>query len=162
MSAKIATPAALLEEVQDAGAAEAAAEVVAAVEVPGIVTSEDTEMTDLEVPPSSAAKASSPMLSPSPVLSPAITTSTSNFNTGGYFSKRAREDTQGGEAGLLPLKVQKTKGPEEVVDQEGMRQRLLGGGGARAIGASQLHEEIGGQLVDVSTASWLQRYGEPD
>lgn len=37
------------------------------------------------------------------------------------------------------------------MDQEGMRQRLMGGAGA--IGASQLHEELGGQLADVSRAT---------
>jgi hypothetical protein len=97
---------------------------------------------ELDVP---ALPARSPSMTHSPALSPVITTSASDFNTSGYFAKRAREDSQGGEAGLLPLKVAKKKTAE---DQEGMRQRLVGGG--RGMGASQLHEEIGGQLVDVS------------
>lgn len=93
---------------------------------------------------------SSPVLNPkqpSPVVSPLSST---GFNTEDYFSKRKREDDAGGESGLLPLKTAKTRGAEEPTDQEGMRQRLMGGSKRGAIGASQLHEELGGQLADVS------------
>lgn len=96
---------------------------------------------------------SSPVLSPkppSPVVSPAI--SSTRFNTEDYFAKRKREDAAGGESGLLPLKTAKTTGAgaDPAADSEGMRQRLLGGGSkSSAIGSSQLHEELGGQLADV-------------
>jgi hypothetical protein len=58
-----------------------------------------------------------------------------------YFRTRDNEDRQGGEIGLLPLKTLKPS--------KGDRDALLGGvsGG---LGAAQLHEELGGQLVDVS------------
>lgn len=91
---------------------------------------------------------------PAPSISPrlaAVLTSTSDFNTSTYFAKRSREDAAGGEAGLLPLKVAK-KSNNDPMDQEGMRQRLMGGAQG-AIGSSQLHEELGGQLVDVSAGS---------
>lgn len=96
---------------------------------------------------------SSPILSPklhSPVASPFTSTS---INTNDYFAKRKREDEAGGEVGLLPLKTAKTHGGGDPTDAEGMRQRLLGGSKSGAIGSSQLHEELGGQLADVRCAS---------
>ncbi|TXT07199.1 hypothetical protein VHUM_03369 [Vanrija humicola] len=84
-----------------------------------------------------------------PALSPSLnrTTSSNSFSTTAYFAKREKEDRQGGEAGLLPLKTQsKVKDP---LDSEGMRKRLMGGA-SNTLGSAQLHEELGGQLVDMS------------
>jgi hypothetical protein len=63
-----------------------------------------------------------------------------------YLNSRSAEDLKGDEAGLLPLKLAQAQssgaGP-------GARDRLLGGPRA-GVGAAQLHEELGGQLADVS------------
>ncbi|KAL7421996.1 hypothetical protein Q5752_003768 [Cryptotrichosporon argae] len=63
--------------------------------------------------------------------------------TSEYLAQLARDDADGGEAGLLPLRVRQAKPVESGRDQ------LLGGvtGG---LGAAQLHEELGGQLVGMS------------
>jgi len=69
------------------------------------------------------------------------------LNTEQYLRTRLAEDREGDEAGLLPLKIQaqKADGPNE-------RDSLLGG--ARpGMGSAQLHEELGGQLADVSLLS---------
>ncbi|KAL1411611.1 hypothetical protein Q8F55_002575 [Vanrija albida] len=108
-----------------------------------------------------------PALSPSAPVTPAVelpslsftapkapappslnrTVSSKSFSTETYFARREKEDKQGGEAGLLPLKTQATaKGP---LDSEGMRKRLMGGA-TGTLGSAQLHEELGGQLVDMS------------
>jgi len=60
-----------------------------------------------------------------------------------YLQTRQTEDRQGGETGLLPLKL----GP--VSKSISDRDRLLSGAGT-GMGATQIHEELGGQLVDVS------------
>lgn len=64
-----------------------------------------------------------------------------------YLANRVREDEEGGEVGLLPLRTQENR-------ELGERQRLLGPVGAvDGVGSAQLHEELGGQLSDVSTAA---------
>ncbi|BEI82969.1 hypothetical protein CcaverHIS002_0308370 [Cutaneotrichosporon cavernicola] len=94
--------------------------------------------------PPSPAKAREPSHSPSILLSP----SGGELDTASYFAKRRREDETGGEAGLLPLKTAKV---DEGMSAEGMRRRLLGTGGAQsAVGSAALHEELGGQLADMS------------
>jgi hypothetical protein len=71
------------------------------------------------------------------------------LNTESYLRNRVSEDRQGDEAGLLPLKVQRVK--EKA---PGGRDDLLGG--ARpGMGSAQLHEELGGQLADVSRKCFL-------
>ena len=62
--------------------------------------------------------------------------------TSDYLALRLREDEQGGEAGLLPLKIRPVQDPRD--DLLGVRQGVSG------LGAAQLHEELGGQLADVS------------
>jgi hypothetical protein len=143
----VPTEAALLDD-DEGGAlavlkdADSADEDASAAAVPAAISalaSDELVLPELEMP---AAK-------PTPLLSPSVTVASGTFSTEGYFTRRSREDTQGGEAGLLPLKVKKETVGEEVLDQEGMRRRLLGDAGA-GMGAAQLHEELGGQLVDVS------------
>lgn len=86
-----------------------------------------------------------------PAPSPSLnrTTSSKSFSTTTYFAKREKEDRQGGESGLLPLKTQSTAKDKDPLDSEGMRKRLMGGA-SNTLGSAQLHEELGGQLVDVS------------
>jgi hypothetical protein len=112
---------------------------------------DEAEVEELASPPvlpPSPAKTREPSRSPSiPLMSPAA----GELDTASYFAKRRREDEAGGEAGLLPLKTAKV---DEGMSAEGMRRRLLGTGGAQsAIGSAALHEELGGQLADVSSAS---------
>lgn len=114
---------------------------------------EEADVEELASPPAlppSPAKVRGPSRSPSiPILSPAG----GELDTASYFAKRRREDEAGGEAGLLPLKTAKF---DEGMSAEGMRRRLLGTGGAQsAVGSAALHEELGGQLADVSSASGL-------
>lgn len=78
---------------------------------------------------------------------------TEKLDTASYFAKRKREDEKGGEVGLLPLKT-KSRAEKGPMDEEGMRNRLMGGASS-VIGSSQLHEELGGQLADVSGARQL-------
>ena len=60
-----------------------------------------------------------------------------------FLATRLREDEQGGEVGLLPLRT-------EMGRDSGARERLLGPAGAvDGAGSTQLHEELGGQLSDV-------------
>lgn len=69
------------------------------------------------------------------------------LNTEQYLRTRLAEDREGDEAGLLPLKIQAQK-----ADAPNERDSLLGG--ARpGMGSAQLHEELGGQLADVSLLS---------
>jgi hypothetical protein len=66
------------------------------------------------------------------------------LNTETYLRTRLAEDRQGDEAGLLPLKIQARK-----ENKENDRDSLLGGV-RPGMGSAQLHEELGGQLADVS------------
>ncbi|KAK4683724.1 hypothetical protein P7C73_g6507, partial [Tremellales sp. Uapishka_1] len=61
-----------------------------------------------------------------------------------YLAVRAREDAKGDETGLLPLRAIPTAKPEI-----GAREKLLGGT-RNGVGSAQLHEELGGQLADMS------------
>lgn len=98
------------------------------------------------VPPSPRERSSR---SPSvPIMSPMLSLGGSELDTAKYFAKRKREDELGGESGLLPLKTMK-QGEGGPMDEEGMRNRLMGGV-RTVVGSSQLHEELGGQLADVS------------
>jgi hypothetical protein len=68
-----------------------------------------------------------------------------------YLATRQRQDALGSDTGLLPLKTPATAGAADK--GLGARDRLLGDVGSRgAVGSSQLHEEMGGQLADVSEA----------
>lgn len=66
-----------------------------------------------------------------------------------YLRSRLSEGREGDEAGLLPLKVAVRNAQKE---KDG-RDDLLGGGNRPGIGSAQLHEELGGQLADVSFVS---------
>ena len=66
-----------------------------------------------------------------------------------YLAARLKEDAQGGEVGLLPLR------PISSWNQD-TRAELLGPGGAGAMGSAQLQEELGGQLADVRHISKLR------
>ncbi|GFZ46828.1 hypothetical protein JCM24511_04048 [Saitozyma sp. JCM 24511] len=66
-----------------------------------------------------------------------------------YLATRQRQDALGSDTGLLPLKTPATAGTADK--GLGARDRLLGDVGSRgAVGSSQLHEELGGQLADMS------------
>ncbi|RSH88968.1 hypothetical protein EHS25_002630 [Saitozyma podzolica] len=66
-----------------------------------------------------------------------------------YLATRQRQDALGSDTGLLPLKTPATAGTGD--NGPGARDRLLGDVGSRgAVGSSQLHEELGGQLADMS------------
>ncbi|GMK53623.1 hypothetical protein CspeluHIS016_0102090 [Cutaneotrichosporon spelunceum] len=89
-------------------------------------------------------KVREPSRSPSILVSP----SGGELDTASYFAKRRRVDEAGGEEGLLPLKTAKV---DESMSAEGMRRRLMGTRGAQsAVGSAALHEELGGQLADMS------------
>ncbi|ORY26172.1 hypothetical protein BCR39DRAFT_498529 [Naematelia encephala] len=63
-----------------------------------------------------------------------------------YLRRRQEEDSAGDETGLLPLKVHH---PSRPGNNQGARDALLDG--ARAtMGSKELHEELGGQLADMS------------
>ncbi|WVR06839.1 hypothetical protein IAU60_003875 [Kwoniella sp. DSM 27419] len=65
-----------------------------------------------------------------------------------YLAQRAKGDL-GSEADLLPLKNAIQVG--KTLDGVGTRERLLEGASARSgIGSAQLHEELGGQLAEMS------------
>lgn len=68
------------------------------------------------------------------------------MNVETYLRSRTSEDREGDEAGLLPLKVP-IRNAQKDKDQ---RDSLLGGGNRPGMGSAQLHEELGGQLADVS------------
>ncbi|KAK8864633.1 hypothetical protein IAR55_001883 [Kwoniella newhampshirensis] len=72
------------------------------------------------------------------------------IETDQYLSQRAREDLTGQETGLLPLvglhQDHRSANPKSASDRE----KLLGDGLGAAVGSAQLHEELGGQLVDMS------------
>ncbi|KAK1924044.1 hypothetical protein DB88DRAFT_488940 [Papiliotrema laurentii] len=61
-----------------------------------------------------------------------------------YLQTRAAEDTTGTDAGLLPIRAKPVPPAEKS-----SRDQLLGAGTA-GMGAAQLHEELGGQLADMS------------
>lgn len=64
-----------------------------------------------------------------------------------YLAARQREDRQQGEAGLLPLR--QVGGANGGNARSGARDTLMDG--ARpGMGSAQLHEELGGQLANVS------------
>ena len=60
-----------------------------------------------------------------------------------YLATRAAEDEKGNEVGLLPVRTR----PNAPADKSDRDHLLAGGIG---MGAAQLHEELGGQLADVS------------
>ncbi|WWC69975.1 uncharacterized protein I206_103919 [Kwoniella pini CBS 10737] len=69
-----------------------------------------------------------------------------------YLMERSKSDLTGSEKGLLPLKVLPVK-PKfgGVGNVAGGREALLAGAGpGSGIGSAQLHEELGGQLADMS------------
>ncbi|OCF60885.1 hypothetical protein L486_00529 [Kwoniella mangroviensis CBS 10435] len=66
-----------------------------------------------------------------------------------YLAQRSKSDLTGSEEGLLPLKP--IKPPKQNVNGQGERESLLAGSGpGNGLGSAQLHEELGGQLVDMS------------
>lgn len=66
-----------------------------------------------------------------------------------YLAKREREDARGGETGLLPLKAIPNK--QLTATTKSSRDQLLAGQRSEGVmGNSQLHEELGGQLAEVS------------
>lgn len=67
-------------------------------------------------------------------------------NLNEYLSRREKEDRQGADAGLLPVRMK----PPAPKQGPSSRDQLLGSAGGTGMGASQLHEELGGQLADVS------------
>ncbi|WVQ73970.1 hypothetical protein IAR50_003551 [Cryptococcus sp. DSM 104548] len=70
--------------------------------------------------------------------------------TDDYLAKINREDTTGEDASLLPLKLEETR-RSNVSDGPGDRDDLLGGVAPdSSLGAAQLHEELGGQLANMS------------
>ncbi|ORX35666.1 hypothetical protein BD324DRAFT_631085 [Kockovaella imperatae] len=85
---------------------------------------------------------------PRPTLSPKLSTTLRSrkrgIDTAAYLRKRAEEDAAGAEVGLLPLRVV----PQNV--EKSSRDQLLGGGMRSGMGSRQLHEELGGQLADMS------------
>lgn len=67
-----------------------------------------------------------------------------------YLTKREREDSRGGEAGLLPL-GHGGHGRAIRGATKSQRDELLAGQRSDGVvGNSQLHEELGGQLAEVS------------
>ena len=66
----------------------------------------------------------------------------SRIDTEGYLRRRVKEDAEGSEAGLLPLRV-----VQQPVSKSS-RDELFDGAGA-GMGQRQRHEELGGQLADV-------------
>jgi hypothetical protein len=106
------------------------------------------------LPASPISRSRSPSPSPSLIRSPVVEKATRPdpavlrqrvLNTESYLRNRVSEDRQGDEAGLLPLKITRVKEQKGT----GGRDDLLGG--ARpGMGSAQLHEELGGQLADVS------------
>lgn len=66
-----------------------------------------------------------------------------------YLSKREREDARGGEIGLLPLGGDARRGTGGPTKSQG-DQLLAGQRSEGVMGNSQLHEELGGQLAEVS------------
>lgn len=84
---------------------------------------------------------------PTPTQEPATTTRRRKRNVqplDQYLRSRSEEDRQSGEAGLLPIRARPV-----VPSEKSSRDQLLGTGGV-GMGAAQLHEELGGQLADVS------------
>lgn len=69
-----------------------------------------------------------------------------HLNVENYLRSRLSEDREGDETGLLPLKVPTRNAQKE---KDG-RDSLLGGVNRPGMGSAQLHEELGGQLADVS------------
>lgn len=69
-------------------------------------------------------------------------------NLNEYLSRREKEDRQGADAGLLPVRIK----PPAPKQGPSSRDQLLGSAGGTGMGASQLHEELGGRLADVSKA----------
>ncbi|WWD17058.1 hypothetical protein CI109_101495 [Kwoniella shandongensis] len=100
-----------------------------------------------------------PAPTPSSSSTPAPATSTvrkrRTLQTDRYLSQRNREDLTGQEIGLLPLvgvgsRTDNNNGTGTGKKGQGDREKLLGDGLGQAIGSAQLHEELGGQLVDMS------------
>ena len=73
-----------------------------------------------------------------------------HLNVDNYLRSRLAEDREGDEAGLLPLKVP----VRNIQNGKDGRDSLLGGGNRPGMGSAQLHEELGGQLADVSFTFW--------
>ncbi|WVW84226.1 hypothetical protein I302_106256 [Kwoniella bestiolae CBS 10118] len=66
-----------------------------------------------------------------------------------YLAQRSKLDLAGSDEGLLPLKP--VRAPRQSNNEPGARESLLAGTGPRSgIGSAQLHEELGGQLADMS------------
>ncbi|WVQ79979.1 hypothetical protein IAT38_002080 [Cryptococcus sp. DSM 104549] len=65
-----------------------------------------------------------------------------------YLARRGREDNTGAEAGLLPLNLPETNKPSNgKAARDDLPGDVAPGSG---VGAAQLHEELGGQLADMS------------
>jgi hypothetical protein len=104
----------------------------------GIVTLSDNASTQPALPTTSISTADGP------TLASAFAPRRRRAIPSQYLRARENEDRQGGEVGLLPLKILPAPGKGKSD-----RDRLLDGE-VNGLGAAQLHEELGGQLVDVS------------
>ena len=88
-----------------------------------------------------------PMSRPEPPRSPSppqVVRKRKNPPLSTYLQARRNEDAGGLEDGLLPVRIK----PKPV--EKSNRDQLLGASGT-GMGAAQLHEELGGQLADVSS-----------
>lgn len=67
-----------------------------------------------------------------------------------YLSKREKEDARGGEIGLLSLGSTGPRRADSGLSKSQRDQLLAGQTSDGVMGNSQLHEELGGQLAEVS------------
>ncbi|WWD03257.1 hypothetical protein V865_001308 [Kwoniella europaea PYCC6329] len=104
------------------------------------------------IPPASlhtSQKSSPPTVTPTEPVPPSDGVRKRRSRVDEYLAQRSKSDLTGSEEGLLPLKPIKL--PKQNVNGPGARESLLAGSGpGNGIGSAQLHEELGGQLVDMS------------
>lgn len=68
-----------------------------------------------------------------------------------YLSQREKEDKIGGEAGLLPISKPSTAQIQSDQQEKNLKDELMAGRKSKSVlGNAEIHEELGGQLAEVS------------